>query len=151
MKTLEMDKRTKKLFEDLLPEAKEAMGRMLEMAYANNINMQCHSCYRSSEDQDKLYAFGRTEPGKIVTNAKGGQSTHNYRIAADFHFVDKDGKIIWDEKLYRKVWSLVKPILEPKGLRWAGNWKKFKETAHFEYNPLDLSWRDLQKKNPYVK
>lgn len=147
---MEMDQRTKKLLEDLIPAAKKIMHRMLEIAHANKLNMQCHSCYRSSEDQDKLYAMGRTEPGKIVTNARGGQSTHNYRIAADFHFLDKDGKIVWDEKLYKKVWSLVKAELVPQGLRWAGDWKTFKETAHFEYNPQDLKWRDLQKKNPYV-
>jgi len=147
---LEMDQRTKKLVAELIPPAQEVMNRMLEIAYANGLNMQCHSGYRSPEDQDKLYALGRSEAGKIVTNAKGGQSTHNYRLAGDFHFVDKKGDIVWDEKLYKKIWTLIKPILEPKGLRWAGNWKKFKETAHFEYNPQDLTWKDLQKKNPYA-
>lgn len=147
---MEADKRTKRLFEDLLPEAKKVMERMLQTAYENGLNMQCHSCYRSPEDQDKLYAMGRTEPGKIVTNAQGGQSKHNYRLAADFHFLDKNGKILWEQKYYRKVWNLVKHELEPLGLRWAGNWKKFKESAHFEYNPKNLSWRDLRKNNPYV-
>ena len=33
--------------------------------------------YRSSEEQDKLYAQGRTLPGAIVTRARGGKSKHN--------------------------------------------------------------------------
>ena len=53
---LEMDKRTKKLLADLIPAALQVVTRMLEIAYANGLNMQCHSCYRSSEDQNKLYA-----------------------------------------------------------------------------------------------
>jgi peptidoglycan LD-endopeptidase CwlK len=39
---------------------------------------------RSFEDQDELYAQGRTKPGNIVTNARGGDSLHNYGLAADF-------------------------------------------------------------------
>ena len=34
--------------------------------------------------QDWLYAKGRTQPGKKVTNARGGQSLHNYGLAIDF-------------------------------------------------------------------
>lgn len=33
--------------------------------------------YRSGEEQNKLYAQGRTDPGKIVTQAQAGQSPHN--------------------------------------------------------------------------
>src|SRR3990167_8432100 len=34
--------------------------------------------YRSGEEQNRLYAQGRTTPGRIVTNAKAGQSAHNH-------------------------------------------------------------------------
>lgn len=39
--------------------------------------------YRSGARQDQLYAQGRTRPGEIVTNAKAGQSAHNYGLAVD--------------------------------------------------------------------
>ena len=52
--------------------------------------------YRSDEKQDDLYALGRTIPGPnatpekplgdIVTNAKGGESTHN------FLYEDEEGR-----------------------------------------------------------
>lgn len=40
---------------------------------------------RSSALQDTLYAQGRTAPGSIVTNARGGQSAHNYGLAIDVY------------------------------------------------------------------
>ncbi len=36
--------------------------------------------YRSNKEQNTLYAQGRTTPGKIVTNARGGQSEHNFTV-----------------------------------------------------------------------
>ena len=41
------------------------------------------STYRSIERQNELFAQGRTAPGAIVTNARGGQSMHNYGLALD--------------------------------------------------------------------
>jgi peptidoglycan L-alanyl-D-glutamate endopeptidase CwlK len=38
---------------------------------------------RTWEAQDKLYAQGRTAPGKIVTKARGGYSHHNFGLAVD--------------------------------------------------------------------
>ena len=57
---------------------------------------------RTFEDQDKLYAQGRTKPGQIVTNARGGDSLHNYGLAADYVLdgqVEKPGiQWSWDIK-----------------------------------------------------
>lgn len=33
--------------------------------------------HRTNREQEQLFAIGRTVPGKIVTNAKPGQSKHN--------------------------------------------------------------------------
>ncbi|PKG36731.1 LysM peptidoglycan-binding domain-containing protein, partial [Psychrobacter sp. Sarcosine-3u-12] len=38
---------------------------------------------RTYEEQNKLYAKGRTASGSIVTKAKGGQSNHNFGVAID--------------------------------------------------------------------
>ena len=47
---------------------------------------------RTFAEQDALYAQGRTKPGAKVTNAKGGQSIHNYGLAVDIYPVI-NGKI----------------------------------------------------------
>ena len=42
------------------------------------------SGYRDPKEQDAKYAIGRTQPGKIITNARGGWSWHNWGLAMDF-------------------------------------------------------------------
>ena len=49
---------------------------------------------RTIKEQDDLYAQGRTKKGKIVTNAKGGQSIHNFGLACfsdDTKILTKEG------------------------------------------------------------
>ena len=54
------------------------------------MKMKITSGVRSFQAQGKLYAQGRTEPGKIVTRAKPGMSLHNYGLAADLCFLGDD-------------------------------------------------------------
>jgi hypothetical protein len=59
---------------------------------------QPYSSFRSMADQDALYAKGRTSaPLGIqyrVTNAKGGQSAHNYGCASDWTWFDGE-TLVW--------------------------------------------------------
>jgi len=93
------------------------------------IDVLIYCTYRSPKEQDELYAIGRTLPGKKVTNAKGGESWHNYHAAFDFVPL-LNGKPQWgDAKLYERCGI----IAENCGFEWAGRWVKFKETAHCQY------------------
>jgi peptidoglycan L-alanyl-D-glutamate endopeptidase CwlK len=51
----------------------------------------CRFAYtlRTFAEQDGLYAQGRSKPGAIVTNAKGGQSYHNYGLAIDIVLISR--------------------------------------------------------------
>lgn len=71
--------------------------------------------YRSIERQNQLYAQGRTTPGLIVTNAKGGESLHNYKVAADFVF-RKEGYSVPDT-----VWQTFGHVAEKHGFEWGGS------------------------------
>ena len=57
---------------------------------------------RTIDEQNSLYAQGRSKPGAIITNAKGGSSYHNYGLAIDFAIMyDKDNNgsfetLSWD-------------------------------------------------------
>ena len=53
--------------------------------------------FRSVTEQDALYAQGRTQPGSIVTNARGSSysSQHQWGIAADFYRADGKGAGAW--------------------------------------------------------
>lgn len=88
--------------------------------------------YRTFAESDKLYAQGRTEPGQIISNAKAGQSWHNYGLALDFH-LQIDGKDIWDEK--NPNWIVVVNIFKQHGFNWGGDFSgNFKDYPHLEYN-----------------
>ncbi|GAA3318342.1 hypothetical protein GCM10020331_020730 [Ectobacillus funiculus] len=48
-------------------------------------------------NKNSLYAQGRTTSGSIVTNARGGQSNHNFGVAVDLCLYTSDGSdVIWD-------------------------------------------------------
>jgi len=96
--------------------------------------------YRDDESQNALYAQGRTAPGKIVTNAKAGESWHNHRCAFDFVPI-VNGKAQWsDLNLFKRCGE----IAESVGLEWSGRWKgKFREMAHCQYTG-GLTLADLQ-------
>jgi hypothetical protein len=86
---------------------------------------------RTFAEQDALYAQGRTRKGPKVTNAKGGQSNHNYGLAVDFGFVI-NGQISWDDHLYARlgIWS------STVDLAWGGNWHTFKDLPHVEFHNI---------------
>lgn len=96
---------------------------------ALGIDVLIYCTLRDSKEQDMLYAIGRTAKGKIVTNAKGGESWHNYGSAFDFVPV-LAGKPQWGDK---DLYATCGDIAESVGLEWAGRWKSFKETAHCQY------------------
>lgn len=75
------------------------------------------STLRDDEAQNELYAQGRTKPGKIVTNAKAGDSIHQYSCAMDFAIL-KDGKTTWDKQYYRVAGKCA----QEEGLVWGGDW-----------------------------
>jgi peptidoglycan L-alanyl-D-glutamate endopeptidase CwlK len=127
--------------EDLHPKVKVLCEQFINACDAAGIDILITSTYRDMESQTSLYAQGRTTKGNIVTNAKAGQSFHNYRVAFDFVPI-VGGKCIWnDTGLFAKCGR----IAESLGLEWAGAWGgKFKETAHCQFTG-GLSLADFQK------
>ena len=83
--------------------------------------------YRSVEEQNRLYAQGRTAPGRIVTNARGGASWHNYGLAADYAFV-AGGQLAWSGP-----WRIFGRIARECGLEWGGDWKGFPDRPHVQF------------------
>src|SRR5689334_18733426 len=51
-----------KMLKDLTPEARESAEKFLKAADDAGMEVWINSGYRSSEEQDKLYAQGRTKP-----------------------------------------------------------------------------------------
>jgi peptidoglycan L-alanyl-D-glutamate endopeptidase CwlK len=113
-----------------LPLVKERAEKFLEDCRHQGIDLLVTSTYRDAESQNLLYAQGRTSGGRIVTRAKGGESFHNYRCALDVVPL-VNGKPDWDGT--HDIWGRVGAIGKANGLDWAGDWKSFRELAHFQY------------------
>lgn len=84
--------------------------------------------FRSIAYQNSLYAQGRTTPGKIVTNAKGGRSYHNYGLAFDFCLI-KEGKVSWS--VYQ-CWMDVVNTFKAAEYGWGGDFKSIRDYPHLE-------------------
>lgn len=123
----------------LLPKVKKMTEDFIAKCNAQGIKVMITSTYRSPEEQDRLYAQGRTTPGNVVTNAKGGQSIHNWRCAIDFAPV-VNGVIPWNNKdLFTKIGQ----IGELCGFEWGGRWESFLDLPHLQYT-AGYSLEDFQ-------
>lgn len=93
---------------------------------------------RTFKESDDLYAKGRTKPGSILTNAKAGQSYHNYGLAIDF-VNEVNGKAVWkvDDN-----WMTVVNIFKKHGFKWGGDFKSIPDAPHFEYT-FGYNWKQL--------
>ena len=78
--------------------------------------------FRTTTQQQALYAKGRTEPGPVVTHANGihTRSNHQDGRAVDMCFV-VDGKASWAES---NQWGLYGAMATALGLVWGGDWKR---------------------------
>lgn len=115
--------------EDLHPHVAKMCLLFIGACKDVGIDVLITSTYRDFESQKSLYAQGRTAPGIKVTNAKAGQSFHNWRVAFDFVPV-LNGKAQWDNlSLFNKCGM----IAEQCGLEWAGRWHSFQEWSHCQF------------------
>ena len=128
---------------DLDPKMQSACMEHMRVCKENGIELLITCTYRSGAEQTELYAQGRTTPGKIITNARAGQSAHNVMNGGNpsskaYDVVPlRNGKPVWgtegaDGELWRKVGQIGKAL----GLEWAGDWK-WKEFPHFQ----EKGWR----------
>ncbi|CAH0294066.1 peptidoglycan-binding protein [Peribacillus simplex] len=153
-----LDRSVKRMGKGMNPVVKASALEMMERTYNEGIYVQISAGYRSLEEQASLYGQGRVYiyNGKnysnlakpIVTNAKPGQSYHNYGLAIDFFIVSDDGKkAIWT---VNSKWQRVAAIGKDLGFKWGGDWSSFKDYPHLEMTG-GLSFKQLQAgKKPHI-
>ena len=134
----------------LHPTVQRMAHAMISAVEARKTSLIVTCTLRTSVEQAALYAQGRqglrevnilrTAAGlsaidsatnnRKVTNAKPGQSYHEYGLAFDVVPVEC-GKLIWDQK--HPAWSIIADAGKAAGLEWAGDWQTFKEYPHFQW------------------
>ena len=125
-----VDPRSEKVIATLQPEVQAYARALVRKAAAVGITIKLISGLRTYEEQNELYAQGRTKPGRIVTNARGGYSNHNFGIAFDIGIFD-GAQYVPESPRYKAVGALGVEL----GLEWGGNWKTIKDEPHFQLRP----------------
>ncbi|MCZ0701657.1 peptidoglycan L-alanyl-D-glutamate endopeptidase CwlK [Natronobacillus azotifigens] len=134
---------------ELHPIVAEKKMKLIDLASKQGINIIITDGFRSFEEQDILYAQGRTNDGAIVTNAQGGQSYHNYGLAIDFALQLEDGQVLWDltydgNNSGQSDWMEVVEIAKELGFTWGGDWEHFPDYPHLQMD-FGLTIRELQR------
>lgn len=93
---------------------------------------------RSFSEQDNLYAQGRSRPGGRVTNARGGESAHNYGCASDWTWFDDTGKLCWLKSTDPRWMSYIAAVRKV-GLRPGA---EFGDSDHNELK-ISLNWKAI--------
>lgn len=130
-----------KILDSLEPSFRPLVIALLGELKLRGINCIVTSGRRTVEEQNKLYAQGRTSPGNIVTKAKGGQSPHSFGLAADLCPLNpKDGSLWWNAP--DDIWNVIHLLSEERGYLDSGYDWKFCDRPHIE----DPKWKVTQAK-----
>jgi hypothetical protein len=124
-----MNRSSEKRLQRLHPALASAVRDAIAELAVRGISVEVVQGLRTFEEQDALYAKGRTEPGPIVTQARGGESNHNFGLAADL-CPFAGGKPDWSAPI--DVWAAIGKTAIAHGLEWGGQWKKFVDKPHVQ-------------------
>ncbi|MCM3173577.1 M15 family metallopeptidase [Paenibacillus sp. MER 99-2] len=139
----------------LHPLVAESEELLVRKAARRGIEVVITHGYRSIEEQDALFDQGRTGTGNIVTNARGGESYHNYGLAIDFALRTPQGEIVWDMERDdngngEPDWMEVVALAKDLGFTWGGDWANFPDYPHLQMD-FGLSINELKRgKRPPV-
>ena len=116
--------------DDLHPRLREKAKELKRLCEENGLKIGIGECLRTKEEQDALYAKGRTAPGSIVTNAKGStySSMHQWGVAFDFYRNDGKGAYNQSGGFFEKVGKIGQSV----GLMWGGAWTGFVDLPHLQ-------------------
>lgn len=162
---LGFDLRSEKHIATLRPDAQEAARAFLKVAnervgreWPGSVAKVIGGT-RSWEEQNELRKIGREWPNdqgkwQTVTNARGGESNHNFGIAFDIGIFDGKGRYIDDlvdlglmtESAVSERYRSISTLAPPFGLSWGGNWTNPVDQPHYELRPswaVDMSEKDM--------
>lgn len=112
----------------LHPTLQKKLKKLVKKCEKKGLYINFSSTHRGKEEQNGLYAQGRTKPGNIVTQVQYPYSNHNWYIAADFYRNDGKGAYNDSDGFFTKVGKIAQSV----GLEWGGSWKGFQDKPHVQ-------------------
>jgi peptidoglycan L-alanyl-D-glutamate endopeptidase CwlK len=129
-----MDAVSEARLQNVMPMLADKIRQMATMLEQEGITIRVVQGLRTVAEQDALYAQGRTTPGKIVTNCKGGFSYHNYGLAVDVvpsQFApDQPYNPDWNSA--HPAWKRMEAVGQSLGLDSGATWRSFPDAPHFQ-------------------
>lgn len=121
----------------LIPDAQVAARKFVAILTGAGKDVRILSGTRTYAEQDALYKQGRNG-NKLpkVTNARGGQSNHNFGLAWDIG-VFENGSYVSNDSKYKTIPAMVLPQLPQ--LEWGGNWISIKDFPHYQLKSVSDS------------
>lgn len=98
---------------------------------------------RTWDEQNALYAKGRTTPGPEVTKAPGGHSQHNFGLAVDVTLIDK-GVLDWN--LAHPGWKRMLELAPSCSLAEGAEWRTFPDNPHLYPAEIPATCEVLREK-----
>lgn len=125
-----MDAISKARLQLINPRLATAVEKLDEILTLEKISFRVVQALRSWDEQEKLYAQGRTAPGKIVTQAAGGHSWHNFGLAVDLAIMEENGQIDWNAA--HPAWQRMIQVGEMLGMYSGSHFRTFPDNPHFQ-------------------
>lgn len=114
----------------LMPEFAHQVVTLMDAVASRGYRLKIVQGLRSFKEQDDLYAKGRSSPGRKVTNARSGQSIHNYGLAVDLALAEPINDTCFPDP--HPVWEIIGEEVKKLGLEWGGDWQKFRDRPHVQ-------------------
>jgi peptidoglycan LD-endopeptidase CwlK len=110
------------------PELAMRVRTLIQHLRTQSFDIRVVQGLRTYAEQDALFAQGRTKPGQVVTNARGGFSNHNFGLACDL-CPFKAGNPQWSDNVGFLAIGKAADLVH---LNWGGHWFKLIDKPHVE-------------------
>ncbi|SRR6266568_99296 len=144
------DSRTESCIMSLIPVAQVKAREFMNAVQGRPLTYRIISGTRTYAEQNALFA---KKPK--VTNARGGQSNHNFGIAWDVGIFENGkyygGETQKEDKAYVELGGFINAHVP--GLEWGGDWKSFVDKPHYQLatgKSVAQVRALLEKGKPYV-
>lgn len=127
---MSLDPHSEARLQPLYPRLASTIRQLAMMLEQEGITICVVQGLRTIAEQQSLYEQGRSTPGRIVTNAPGGHSWHNFGLAVDCAIKNLDGSIDWDAS--HPAWHRMESVGVSLGLTSGANWVRIVDAPHFQ-------------------